>query len=675
MAANDPSVTLDPREQAKNAISDLTAEELYQTIDKKYLQWVDVTAGMRNEWRVSNMFCQGYQWVSVMPSTNRILQTPSPRDRRRVTLDLIGPWLLDTEAKLHITLPTFDVTPNNTDQANKDAAIGGEAYGQHIWRNLDMLEKYDEIVRMCEHFGHAFGVLDWDETIGPLFAQRRQDGANGPALSPDGKPVDDLFTLGDLRFDVLGPQHVITDELATPMDDKPYVILAQWMSLDNIRATWEDGFKVVEETRARHQNDLMDMAGYTTGVRSSYMHGEGEVPGALVYRIYMKPQHGASKGLLAEFANGEELHRDEWPEYFNKMEGYPVVKFDWYRHPMTFRGRSPVMRQIPIQREINTTISQIRESMDVTLAVKWLNPFGSGVEDIDDISGQIVDYLPGLKPEILQPTGIPTFVIRYLQDLLVFMEDVQMLHKPSKGKVPAGVKSGVGIELLQEQDDRPLSVPETSLHGALDKTFRKALQIASVAVSTERMITYVGPNKRRQVLAFKGADLRDNTNIHLQVVGGSSKSKAGIVKRIMDFVQLGMYRKEGGGVDTKRVMEMIRTAHPDVLYEDEDRHEALQRDENDILWDPQQPIPVPQEWERHDIHLPELEEEMNTVKWKQQAQAQPEWGQRWVAHRELHIQLWLRAISREGQKAQAAQSAPPAEQPASSGEGSAQATA
>jgi len=342
----------------------------------------------------------------------------------------------------------------------------------------------------------------------------------------------------------------------------------------------------------------------------------------------------------------------EWPSYFDKMDGYPVVKFDWFQFPQVFRGTSPIIRQMPIQREINITMSQIRESMDMVLAAKWLNPFGSGVEDIDDIAGQIVDYVPGFKPELVQPQGVPTFVIRYLQDLLTFMEDVQMLHKPSKGKVPAGVKSGVGIELLQEQDDRPLSVPENSLHDGLDKTFRKALQIASMAIDTERMISYVGPNRRRQVMAFKGADLRDNTNIHLQVVGGSSKSKAGIVKRIMEFVQIGLYRKEGGEVDTKRIMDMIRTAHPDVLYEDEDRHADLARDENDILWDAAQPIPRPQEWEMHSVHLDEHEEEMTSIKWKQQAQADESWAKRWLAHRELHIQFRLRSISRNQVAAQ-----------------------
>ena len=219
-----------------------------------------------------------------------------------------------------------------------------------------------------------------------------------------------------------------------------------------------------------------------------------------------------------------------------------------------------------------------------------------------------------------------------------------MLHKASKGRNPAGSRSGLMLESLQEQDDRPLSVPENALHASLDKTFTKALQIASVAVDTERMVEYVGPNKRRQIIAFKGSDLRDNTNIHLQVVGGSSKSKVAVLRRILEFVQMGMYRTESGQVDTQRVMQMVRLAHPDVIYEEEDLHANLQRDENDILWQEGTPIPIPQSWEMHDTHLDEMDAEMNTLKWKEKAQSNPQWAARWIQHRQMHVQLRIGAM-------------------------------
>jgi len=644
------------KQAEKNGIATMPADELYTMLDKKYVAWLDHTAGMRNQNRLNNLFAQGFQWITLQPAQNRVITPPSPRNRRRVTLNLIKPWLLDTEAKLDIALPTFDVTPNTLSQPNKDAAQAGEGYGQHLWRNLEMRKKYRQIVRHCVHFGHCFGMIDWDETIGPMFTVRKQreDGA-GPELM-NGQPVDDIITLGDLRFDVLSPMGVITDEEDTELDEKSYILLANWMSLDSIRERWEEGTEVVEETRATPQFDTMGMMDSLTGSKSQQHHAKGlDNPGAVVYKMFMKPQHSAAKGLIATFAHGVELERDEWPDVYSKMEGYPIIKFDWYTHPHVFRGESSIVDQIPIQREINIVLSQIRENLDMILAAKILNPHGSGVDDMDDIAGQIVDYVPGFRPEILQMGSIPAFVPRHLENLLTLMEDVQILHKPSKGKVPAGVKSGVGIELLQEQDDRPLSVPENNLHAGLNSVLRKALQIASVAVDTERLITYVGPNRRRQVLAFKGANLRDNTNIHLSVVGGSSKSKTGVIKRILEFVQVGLYRKEGGGVDTERVMEMIRLAHPDVLYAEEDLHADLQRDENDVLWDGRQGVPLPQEWEMHNTHLDELEAEMNTIKWKKQAQAEPEWAKRWLQHREMHLQFKVIAAQRTAQSAMAAQ--------------------
>ena len=625
----------------KNGMAQASTDELYSLLDKRYLWWLNHTMGMRNQWRINSLFMQGFQWIALQPSLDKIINKPSPRGRKKITMNLVKPWALDTEAKLMIDMPSFDVTPNTLAQKNKDAAIAGEAYAYHLWKNLEMPVKYSDIVRRCENYGNCFGHIDWDETIGPLFGQR-VDNAGG-------EKEEQLFTLGDMRYDILSPHTVITDELDTPLDQKPYIMFASWMSLDDIRMRWENGVEVTQEKRAHPVFDTMGLLSAANTSRNSIMYGEhNEIPGAIVFHVMMRPQHSAPNGLIATFANGVELVRDEWPEVYSRMPGYPVVKYDWYKHPEVFRGESPLVDQIPIQVEINVLLSQMRENLDMILALKWLNPLGSGVDDITDVAAQIIDYVPGFKPEILQPGSVPAFAPRHLETLLALLEDVQMLHKASKGKNPAGSRSGLMLESMQEQDDRPLSVPENTLHAALDKTFTKALQIASVAVDDERMVEYVGPNKRRQVMAFKGADLRDNTNIHLSVVGGSSKSKVAVLRRILEFVQMGMYKNEAGQVDTPRVMEMVRMAHPDVIYEEEDIHADLQRDENDILWQEGAPIPLPQQWEMHDIHLDVMEAEMNTIKWKQKAQSNPQWGARWIQHRDIHVQLRLGATQPPG---------------------------
>ena len=624
--------TLAEMQGRPNGFVNPSDDDLIDVIQRQFKIWTDESIGIRNQWRMNALMARGFQWAVLNTVTQRVLMPPPPPSRRHITINMVKPWLLDTEAKLHIATPTFDVTPDTLSAEDKDAAVAGESLGQHYRRFLEIEDRYaQEIVRPCLHFGNCYASLDWDETIGPMYSQR---GDNGD---------ESIETAGDVRLDIWPPWQFFCDELPGPLDNKSFLCFHSWMTLDEIRRRWEEGSKVSSESIMQPMNDVSFLLKQTLGHGRLGTEYSPETQGATVFKWMMKPQKSAPKGLIAYVSNGVVLEKSEWPEAFAKVTGYPVVDFHWYRHPGQFRGTSPIEDQVPIQREINKTASQIRENMDTMLALKWMNPVGSGVESIDDLAGQIVDYMPGFEPHVAQPAVLPVHVFRYFSELFGMLEDLQMLHKPSKGQVPPGVKSGVGIELLQEQDDRPLSIPEKSLHVQLTKLFRKTLQIVSQAVEETRMIEYAGPNRRRQVREFKGADLRDNSDIHLSVVGGSTKSKPAIVRKVLDMANMGLFKDDRGQIDTGRIMEMLRHAIPDVLYEEQDQHENLARDENDSLWEGSQTTPA-QRWERHDIHLDTHQEEMNTLKWKERAVADPQWSQAWINHIEGHIQLFSAAL-------------------------------
>jgi|2_EtaG_2_1085320.scaffolds.fasta_scaffold01169_4 hypothetical protein len=621
--------------QAKpNGFVDPSDDDIVDVVNRQFATWTDESIGIRNQWRMNALMARGFQWAVLNTVTQKVLMPPPPPSRRHITINMLKPYLLDTEAKLHIATPTFDVTPDTLSSEDKDAAIAGESLGQHYWRFLEIEDRYArEIVRPCMHFGNCYASLDWDETIGPMFSQQDEDGSEA------------IETEGDIRLDIWPPWQFFCDELPGPLDRKSFLCFHSWMTLDEINRRWEEGVNVEPEAITQPMNDVSFLLKQVLGHGRLGTEYSPESQGATVFKWIMKPQKSCPEGFIAYIANGVVLEKGKWPDAFNKVVGYPVVDFHWYRHPGQFRGTAPLEDQIPIQREINKTASQIRENMDTMLALKWMNPVGSGVESIDDLAGQIVDYMPGFEPHVAQPGSLPVHVFRYLSELFGMLEDLQMLHKPSKGQVPAGVKSGVGIELLQEQDDRPLSIPEKGLHVQLTKLFRKTLQIVSVAVEEGRMIEYAGPNRRRQVRTFKGADLRNNSDIHLSVVGGSTKSKPAIVRKVLDMANMGLFKDERGQVDTNRIMEMLRHAIPDVLYEQTDQHETLARDENDALWEGRA-TPAPQRWERHDIHLDTIEEDMNSMKWKERALKEPKWAQNWINHAEGHIQLFAASMGR-----------------------------
>jgi hypothetical protein len=627
-------------------------------VERQYRWWLDHTRGQRAQWRMNALFARGYQWAAMSTETQRIIVPPAPSSRKYVTINVLKPWALDTEAKLAINSPAFEVTPNTLDQEDKDGAIIGEKVGSHYWRQLELPNEGTQIVRQLLHFGNCYVETPWDQTIGPRFERQLPDGST------------ETTTKGDLRITVREPWNWFTDELPGDTDDKLFICMTSWMSIDKINNYWPDGDintgeAVTAEADIAPMDDVSEILAqaYGTSVQPQTMVGEKE--GAVVFKWMMKPQHSAPKGLIIYIANGKVLSREEWPAAYENLDGYPGQTFNWYTHPGQYRGTAPIEDQLPLQREINKTASQIRENMDAMLALKWMNPIGSGVEKINDLAGQLVSFNPGLMPTIAQPMAIPAHAFRYLSDLFNMLEDIQMLHKPSKGKVPAGVKSGVGIELLQEQDDRPLSVPEQAYHASLTQMFRKILQIVSVAADEERIIKITGSNRARQIGAFKGADLKGNTDIHLSVVGGSSKSKPAIVKKIMDMMQLGMFRDPSTKqIDDKRVMEMIRHAIPDVIYDQEDKHENLARAENDMLWQTGQ-APQPQPWEDASVHLRVLQDDMNTMQWKQRALQDEQWASGWIEHYMLTEQAFQASLlPPQVDPAQAGGSAPSTPPPA-----------
>jgi len=624
-------------QQVKEGFAKADTPTLASIIQSQYQWWLDETRGQRAQWRINALFARGFQWSVLNSETQRIIQPPSPKSRKYVTVNVLKPWAMDTEAKLAIATPAFEVTPNTLAQEDKDAAILGEKLGSHYWRQLNLPSVGTQIVRNLLHFGNCYVETPWDRTIGPRFKRQLPDGAT------------ETTTQGDIRAVMHEPWNWFCDELPGDADDKLFQCFTSWMSIDKINNHWPDGdietgSPVTPDTDIAPMDDVSEILAQSYGTAVLTNNFATAKEGAVVFKWVMKPQHSAPNGLIVYMANGVVMERAEWPPAYRALEGYPGQNFNWYVHPGQFRGTAPVEDQLPLQREINKTASQIRENMDAMLALKWMVPNGSGVTKINDLAGQLVNFNPGLMPTISQPMAIPAHAFRYLSDLFNMLEDIQMLHKPSKGKVPAGVKSGVGIELLQEQDDRPLSVPEQAYHGALTKMFRKILQVVSVAVNEERIIKITGSNRARQISAFQGADLKGNTDIHLSVVGGSSKSKPAIVKKIMDMLQIGMFRDPTTKqIDDKRVMEMIRHAIPDVLYDQEDKHENLARAENDLLWQGQR-IGTPQPWEDPSIHLRTHRDDMNTMQWKQRAAQDEEWATNWMEHDMLTEQAFQASL-------------------------------
>ena len=615
----------------KNGIASLSTDAMAQLIKDRYDTFVDYAQEDFRRWRMNVLFARSIQWGVMDTATNRIVVPRPPRGKIRLTINMLKPWLLDTEAKYNIDYPTFEVEPNTSYQEDKDAAVAGERTGDHYWHWLKIKKKMRVTTRYNLHFGGSFWELDWDDTVGPKVQ------VNTDVLDPDGQPATDIRVLGDVTLDVRLPHQVFTDELPGEFDVKPYVGIVSWMSLDDIVNNWEKGHLVQASKVYGPMHDAVE-AMHVSGMRQTDARDRN--PGAPVFKMLFRPQRMCEYGMIVVTDGKVELDRYVWPEQFAKLEGYPVVPFTWYTHPLQSRGPAPLEDQIPLQRELNITASQVIENKNLMSSLKILNPIGSNVRKINDLAGQIINHTPNLAPSYMQPPSLPAYVFKHREDIIEYLEDIQMRHQPSRGRVPPGVKSGVGMNFLTEQDDRPLSIPEADAHDSLSIAFRKILQIVSVGVSSERMIRFVGPGRRRQTAAFKGADLRGNTNINVKVVSGQLKSRAGTQQMFLELVRAGAFKDAKGGVDIPRMMDVWRFSFPDIIWSKEDQDEELQMDEMDMLDDPSQPYPMVQRWHNHPAHLKVLESKMNTLSWVQKANKDQMMYGKYYRHWSEHLEMW-----------------------------------
>jgi hypothetical protein len=630
------AATFEEVQKGTNAWGGLDDKELASVVSERFNIWLDQTKDLRRQWRLNTLFLRGIQWAVYDPSGRVVVPKPPP-GKVRITKNFIKPWAMDIEAKLDLLFPTFDVVPNSPNQDDKDAAIAGEAVGQHYWRLLKMRSSHRAIVRKCLTHGGCLALLDWDETVGPKTLELGE-------VAPDGTQSEDLIIHGDVTLDIISQFKWFCDEQPGELDDKSHLGVANWMSLDKIRRIYEKGEEVEAEGNSRPLDDTLESVQQSQGPNQA-IKADNRVPGATVFRWYMQPQEALPDGLIATIANGVVLQRKKWPEAFKKMTGFPAVQYNWYLSPEQFRAQSPIEDQIPLQREINITATQVIQAKNSMAVLKYLVPIGSGVESINDMHAQMIRHTPNLPPSYMQPPNMPQYVFKHGEEVVEALEDVQMLHRSSRGKVPPGVKSGVGINLLQEQDDRPLSVPEADIHEQDSLLFRKILQIVSTAVTEERFLKIIGHNKSTEIVAFKGSDLRDNTNIHLSVVEGATKSKAGVQQMLLEFIRVGAFRDaKTGAIDTPKVLEVMRHAIPGILFEEVlDKHTQLQRDEILMLYNPDDKWPQPQEWQDHVLHLSEIEDEMNSMKWTRRADEDERIRERFELHRQHHLILFQQA--------------------------------
>lgn len=476
------------------------------------------------QWKINLAFYYGRQNVVfrsranlVSGNSGQLWEPPAPYWRSRPIINRIRPVIRSEIAKLTSQKPSASIVPNSSEDIDFHAARAGE----QIWESLYRRNVVKNVIRRA-----AF----WTTTCGTGFIKTFWDPS---AIDTDSDQM------GDVKFQPETPFHVLVPDLRQEdLELQPFVMHAQVRPRAQMEMKYQRPF-----ANAKGREEILEDA-YLNMIGASNAEDKNSV---LCVEIWVKP--GAvpifPEGAFFTMIGDDIVQGGEGIPYAHNK--YPFAKID---HIPTgkFYGDSTIVDLLPIQREFNRTRGQVIEAKNKMGKPQLIAPAGSvDPRKITTEPGIVIEYTPGFDPPQPLPLApLPAYVLQELDRLLLDFSDISGQHEVSRGGVPPGVTAATAISYLQEQDESMLSHTFDSLEEAIEKTAFMTLGLVSQFWDTKRTIRVVGVDGSFEARAFKGADLRGNTDIRIE--GGSSlpTSKAAKQAFIMDLMKMGFIPPDKG---------------------------------------------------------------------------------------------------------------------------------
>lgn len=494
-------------------------------------------------WKLGLAFYRGRQYTYYSTALKRLQQLPmddqKPRGKTRLVSNQIKPNCNKLVAKLTKTKPQFTATAGNGDPKSQKAARLAESAAEYWWDALDIQRKYRQALTWGRVAGQGYWLITWDKYAGQPFQYLCHPQTGDPVpqdhqaeyatqiTSLGGNPQDMMKTgyQGDLSIEVLSPLNVWLDNTVEEFGDIRYWGVDRHLDPDEIFTRWGqkvEANSVITDADLGAQTSDIDTAKKSVSV---------------VCTLYIKPCPTLPAGRVVTFTQDKILEDNQWNFPFKICN---LLKFGSTPIPNSPYDSGEVEDAIPLNKELNKTISQALTHRDLTVNPKWLVP--RNANQSFNTADEILSYVP-------VGTQIPTQVKHeplpsYLKDILVDMNDrIKQcfgLNDVSSGVAPAGMESGIAMDLAQEASDEVIAPIVLDNEISLGKALQICLELARVYYTDERLLTITGENGRPQIVAFKGSRVPDNIMIHTEASSSMPRTRAGRLARVMLLKQWGL---------------------------------------------------------------------------------------------------------------------------------------
>lgn len=374
---------------------------------------------------------------------------------------------------------------------------------------------------------------------------------------------------GEVVSEAVLPFNIILDPIGDTLRKKRYVGVYSYKDKEWV----EDNFGIKITTspsreRLRYIHTLMKYVSEVTPWKTRRLdtgYYDDEVEDLVEFKeLEFRPTKQFPNGRYIVMANDEILiDSDKLPITIDKRKNqwmYSLTDFHFNQMPGNYWSDSFVQDLISPQDIINQIDQALVMNRRSVGKPKIVLPTGTNLKRLN-LKGDAytaLEYDPrttaGVAPKFDNGMPLPNQVLDERNIHRGVAQDAAGDPKNVlRGQVPTAGASGELVNILQESAESAHTPDIGRFYRSLTRVYRKRLLLAKNLYTENRIIKVVGPNKQISIKKFKASDLRNNTDVRLELSSGIFKTKASQAHSMLNLIQTGMFEN-----DPVTKMELLR---------------------------------------------------------------------------------------------------------------------
>lgn len=618
-------------------------DDLVAYVDREFQRRQQERRPFELQWRLNLAFYEGNQYLDINTASMALEEMPIMYEwQEREVFNHVSPNIDSRVSRLKRVRSVLKVRPGNADDpSDMHSAKVETQILKNNYADQRIQDKQSEEFIWLETCGTVFRKHVWNPQIGKVIGVM-------PTIDDSGQETGQQEVReGDGETIVVPPQECYPDSCyRNNLEECKSFIHAKAFSVDDIRDTWGIEVRPEKAESEKLQATMNGFGGLGYGQGGFNLTTIKLENHAIVKEYWEVPSKKYPQGRLIIVAGGKLLHAGPCPYKVGEdsKEGIPFAMLICLKRPGIFWGKTVLERLIPVQRRYNALRNRKAEYLNrCAIGQYWAEEESIDIEDMEQNAG-MPGYIGVVRKgaKYPQPVENPSLPASFNAEEATLLNEFSILSGVSEvsrqSAAPPGVKSGVALSIIQEQDDTRLSNTVENVERFNIQSGKIQLRLAKQFVMAPRTLYAVGRNNVAEVMDYIGSDIKGE-NVVLDNMSALAESIAQKRQMVFDLLQAGlMVDPDTGRMDKtlrSRALEMIELGEWESADDVESLHMAKAERENKVLSQGQLPQAV--NYDEHIIHVDAHNKFRLTVDYEELAANMPMIEKIFEAHVNMHL--------------------------------------